>query len=156
MTNVNSIFREHLSKYGFVEVPCSIPKNKFQFFKRFIYLKIYDKSPKLFYFLRDRVSPIKFLSERPDGSLFFSIKGSDGKEVYSLSIDRWGKVNNLDQFIQTDFKVKISLNSKENGFFKQLEIIPLGEKMIESLDKFLQTFPELKSKYRNYRLNQIC
>jgi hypothetical protein len=139
--------KDHLSKYGFVETPCSIPKNRFQFFKRFIYLKIYDKSPKLFYFLRDRVSPIKFLSERPDGSLWFSIKDSDGSELYSLFIDRWGKLNQLDQFIQTD--IRVGVNNHE-------VIIPLGEKMIESLDKFLQTFPELKSKYRNYRLNQIC
>lgn len=138
--------KDHLSKYGFVETPCSIPKNKFQFFKRYIYLRIYDKSPKLFYFLRDRVSPIKFLSERPDGSLWFSIKGSDGRELYSLSIDKWGNHSVNGQFIQT---IRVGINSEET-------IIPLGENMIESLDKFLKTFPDLKSKYRNYRLNQIC
>ena len=139
--------KDHLSKYGFVEIPCSIPKNKFQFFKRYIYLRIYEKSPKLFYFLRDRVSPIKFLSERPDGSLWFSIKDSNGLEVYSLFIDRWGKLNQLDQFIQTD--IRVGVNNTET-------IIPLGEDMVEVLDEFLQTLPELKSKYRNYRISQLC
>lgn len=139
--------KDHLSKYGFIETPCSIPKNKFQFFKRYMYLRIYEKSPKLFYFLRDRVSPIKFLSERPDGSLWFSIKGSDGSELYSLFIDRWGKLNHIDQFIQTD--IRVGVNNQET-------IIPLGDDMVEVLDEFLQTFPELKSKYRNYRISQLC
>lgn len=129
--------KDHLSKYGFIETPCSIPKNKFQFFKRYMYLRIYEKSPKLFYFLRDRVSPIKFLSERPDGSLWFSIKGSDGSELYSLFIDRW------------DNRIIVGVNNTET-------IIPLGDDMVEVLDEFLQTFPELKSKYRNYRISQLC
>ena len=129
--------KDHLSKYGFIEIPCSIPKNKFQFFKRYVYLRIYEKSPKLFYFLRDRVSPIKFLSERPDGSLWFSIKDSNGLEVYSLFIERW------------DNRIRVGVNNIET-------IIPLGEDMVEVLDEFLQTFPELKSKYRNYRISQLC
>jgi len=54
---------EIVSKYGFEEVPCAIPKNNFQYFKIGIYFKIYEISPKLFYFLRDKVSPIKFSSE---------------------------------------------------------------------------------------------
>jgi len=47
---------EIVSKYGFEEVPCAIPKNNFQYFKIGIYFKIYEISPKLFYFLRN--SPI--------------------------------------------------------------------------------------------------
>ena len=133
--------KDHLSKYGFVEIPCSIPKNKFQFFKRYIYLRIYEKSPKLFYFLRDRVSSIKFLSERPDGSLWFSIKDSNGLEVYSLFIDRW------------DNRIRVGINNTEKYHHN---IIPLGEDMVEVLDEFLQTFPELKSKYRKYRISQLC
>jgi len=144
---MSNIIKEHLSKYGFVEIPCSIPKNKFQYFKRFIYIRIYEKSPKLFYFLRDKISPIKFLSERPDGSLWFSIKGEDGRELFSLSIERWGSENKDDQFIQTDYSVGIGLKNI---------LIPLNEDPIPKIDELLQTFPELKSKYRNYRLNQIC
>ena len=54
---------QHLEKvYGFEITPCSIPRSGFQYFKRNFYIWIYRKvSEKLFYFLRDKVSPIKYL-----------------------------------------------------------------------------------------------
>jgi len=156
---MSNIIKEHLSKYGFVEIPCSIPKNKFQYFKRFIYIRIYEKSPKLFYFLRDKISPIKFLSERPDGSLWFSIRGEDGKELFSLSIEKWGTENKEGKFIQTDYSIGIGeCNNLLRETFTRSEniLVSINENPIPKIDELLQTFPELKYKYRNYRLNQIC
>ena len=79
---------EHIEKvYGFEVVPCSIPRDNFQYFKRSIYLFIFSKvSKKLFYFLRDKVSPIKFLDERPKGEIWFRKRNSEGKVSIEVEI----------------------------------------------------------------------
>lgn len=75
---------KYLLYLGFEEVPCKIPKNKTQIFKRYIYLFIKNYSNKLFDFLL-RVSPIKFLKERPNKSIWFSFY-DNGKIVTEIEI----------------------------------------------------------------------
>lgn len=76
--------RKYLLYLGFEEVPCRIPKNKTQIFKRHIYLFIKNYSNKLFDFLL-KVSPIKFLKERPNKSIWFSFY-DNGKIVTEIEI----------------------------------------------------------------------
>jgi hypothetical protein len=130
-----------VSRYGFKEVPCSIPKNNFQYLKRSFYFKIHSISPKLFYFLRDKVSPIKFLDERPDGSLFYSIK-ENGKTIHELCIEK-----------HPFYGTSISIGGTSTGIGGG---IVSDEEFLNVLDKFIQTIPDLKSRKRNILLNQIC
>ena len=130
-----------VSRYGFKEVPCSIPKNNFQYLKRSFYFKVHSISPKLFYFLRDRISPIKFLDERPDGSLFYSIK-ENGKTIHELCIEK-----------HPIYGTSISIGDNSTGIG---DGIVSHEEILNVLDKFIQTIPDLKSRKRNILLNQIC
>ena len=139
---------EIVSKYGFKEVPCAIPKNNFQYFKRQIYFKIYEISPKLFYFLRDKVSPIKFLKDRPDGSLFYSIK-ENGSTIYEMSIE-----NNPPNHPFNGFSISIGSNSENHQLFNMN--YSSESELIDNLDKDIQNFPELKSKKRKFLLDQLC
>lgn len=135
---------EIVSKYGFEEVSCAIPKNNFQYFKRGIYFKIYEISPKLFYFLRDKVSPIKFLKDRPDGSLFYSIK-ENGSTIYEMSIENHPF---------NGFSISIGSNSETHQFFNMN--YSSEDELINNLDKDIQNFPELKGKKRKFLLDQLC
>lgn len=70
MEQINQIVNYIEDVYEFEVVPCSIPSSEFQYIKRNFYIWIMNNiSKKLFFFLRDKVSPIKFLKERPDGSI---------------------------------------------------------------------------------------
>lgn len=140
---------EIVSKYGFQEVPCSIPKNNFQYFKRGIYFKIYEISPKLFYFLRDKVSPIKFLKDRPDGSLFFSIK-ENGITTYELGISGHPFAG-----LATGVRYSISIGSNHSKMIYSIEYFSEAD-IINNLDKDIQNFPELKGKKRKFLLDQLC
>ena len=74
-----------VNTYEFEVVPCSIPASEFQYIKRNFYIWIKNRiSEKLFYFLRDKVSPIKFLNERPDGSIWLRKRMSDADDSYVL------------------------------------------------------------------------
>jgi hypothetical protein len=131
-----------VSRYGFKEIPCSIPKNNFQYLKRYFYFKVHSISPKLFYFLRDKVSPIKFLDERPDGSLFYSIK-ENGKTIHELCIEK-----------HPFYGTSISIGGTSSTGIG--DGIVSDEEFLNVLDKFIQTIPDLKSRKRSLLLNQIC
>lgn len=145
---------EIVSKYGFEEIPCSIPKNDFQYFKRNIYFKIYEISPKLFYFLRDRVSPIKFLKERPDGSLFYSIK-ENGVTKYEICIEKHPMMSTY--LGETTLSI---IENKKNIDDAQAQTINRSyssdSELVDNLDKDIQNFPELKGKKRKFFLDQLC
>ena len=87
MYKIQSVI-DHIEKvYGFEVVPCSIPRNNFQYFKRGIYILIHNKiSKKLFFFLRDKVSPIKYLDERPKGEIWLRKKNSEGEILIEVEI----------------------------------------------------------------------
>ena len=73
MCKVQPIIDYIIDTYEFEITPCSIPRSNFQYFKRNFYIFIYNKiSPKLFYFLRDKISSIKYLNKIPNGSIWLS------------------------------------------------------------------------------------
>jgi hypothetical protein len=157
---------EHIEKvYGFKVSPCSIPSGNFQYFKRSIYLFIFSKvSKKLFYFLRDKVSPIKYLDERPNKEIWFRKRNSEGKVSIEVEIKRVP----VEACIYTS-----SLRSDDSGFFKLMDknykvkiyeqsdsaeyiTFPLnhinGEKQV---DYYFSQVYELKTELRNYKLKNI-
>jgi len=154
---------EHIEKvYGFEVVPCSIPRNNFQYFKRSIYILIHNKiSKKLFFFLRDKVSPIKYLDERPKGEIWFRKRNSEGKTLIEVEIKP----------IPVESCIYLS---QDSGFFKPInnenysvEILhqlidehisfPLNYiNGVEQVDYYFSKVDELKTELRNYKLKTIC
>jgi|688.fasta_scaffold1305578_2 hypothetical protein len=156
---------EHIQKvYGFEVVPCSIPRDNFQYFKRGIYILIHNKiSKKLFYFLRDKVSPIKFLDERPKGEIWFRKRNSEGKVSIEVEIkplptyqfifsnDSSGLFHPINKEGE-NYEVKIyeQLSDVENIEFPLNHIN--GK---EQVDYYFSKVDELKQILRDYKLKNI-
>jgi hypothetical protein len=147
--------------YGLELVPCSIPRSQFQYLKRSFYLFILNKvSERLFYFLRDKVSPIKYLEERPKGEIWFHKRNSEGRISIEVEIKRIpsesciyiDNESGLFNIIGEDYKVKIypQLSDVEHISFLVNHIN--GEKQI---DYYFSKIDELKTELRNYKLNKI-
>lgn len=153
---------EHIEKvYGFEVVPCSIPRNDFQSIKRSIYILIHDKiSKKLSFFLRDKVSPIKFLNERPNKELWFRKRSSEGRisievEIRPVPVEACiylSQDSGLFKLMGENFKVKIYQQLSDVEYIS----FPLnhfnGE---EQIDYYFSKVDELKTELRNYKLKNI-
>jgi hypothetical protein len=153
---------DHIEKaYGFEVVPCSIPKNDFQSFKRSIYILIHNKiSENLFYFLRDKVSPIKYLDERPNKEIWFRKRNSEGRVSIEVEIKRIpseaciyiDNESGLFNIIGEDYKVKI---------YEQLSDVEHISFLINHLngtdqvDYYFSKVDELKQVLRDYKLKNI-
>jgi hypothetical protein len=162
---------EHIEKvYGFEVVPCSIPRSNFQYFKRNFYLFIHNKiSKNLFFFLRDKVSPIKYLDERPKKELWFRKRDSEGRvsievEIKRVSVEACIYINQRQASgffkphssggwpINENYKVKIYEQSDSAEYIT----FPLnhinGEKQV---DYYFSQVYELKTELRNYKLRKL-
>ena len=152
---------EHLEKvYGFKVSPCSIPRSRFQYFKRSIYLFIFSKvSKKLFYFLRDKVSPIKFLDERPNKELWFHKRNSEGKvsfevEIYPIPVESCIYITDYKNIFKPsdeNYKVKLYLGGEGEIMTFLLNDI----RGIENIDAHFSDVPELKEIFRDYKLKKL-
>ena len=161
MYKIQSVI-EHIEKvYGMEQVPCSIPRNPFQYFKRSFYLFIHNKiSKKLFFFLRDKVSPIKYLDERTNGEIWFRKRNSKGRisievEIRPIPVESCIYLSQDSGFFTVgneNYEVKIyeQLSGVENIEFPLNHIN--GE---EQVDYYFSKVDELKTELRNYRLNFI-
>lgn len=147
--------------YGLELVPCSIPRSQFQYLKRSFYLFILNKvSERLFYFLRDKVSPIKYLEERPKGEIWFHKRNSEGRISIEVEIKRIpsesciyiDNESGLFNIIGEDYKVNI---------YEQLSDVEHISFLINHLngtdqvDYYFSKVDELKTELRNYKLNKI-
>ena len=139
--------------YEFEVVPCLIPANELQYIKRNFYIWIMNSvSKKLFYFLRDKVSPIVFLKERPDGSVWLRKRMSNGEcEIEVKTIYLFDHNGNE---VKPYFNYSIRI---DNGY---LYVYNLDEIQIEKLDtilidKHLCQSKELKQFLRNKKLENI-
>jgi hypothetical protein len=154
---------EHIKNaYGFESIPCSIPKDDFQSFKRNIYIFIYNRiSKKLFYFLRDKISPIKYLDKRPNRSLWFQKRNSEGKvsievEIIPISHDAciyYDNDSGLFKKMGENFKVEVYIQQKishENVLFLLNHI-----NGIEQVDYYFSKVDELKKDLRDWKLKDI-
>jgi hypothetical protein len=154
---------EHIQKvYGLELVPCSIPRSQFQYFKRNFYLSIYKVSQKLFYFLKDKVSPIKYLDERPGKEIWFRKRNSEGEtsiEVLIKPIPAEACIyisnrndSGLFSIIGENYMVEIyeQLSDVENIEF------PLNHiNGTEQVDYYFSKVDELKQVLRDYKLKKI-
>jgi len=140
--------------YEFEVVPCSIPANELQYIKRNFYIWIMNSvSEKLFYFLRDKVSTIKFLKERPDGSIWLRKRMSDDK-LCEIELKTIYLFNHNGNEVKPYFNYSIRI---DNGY---LYVYNLDEIQIEKLDtilidKHLCQSKELKQFLRNKKLENI-
>jgi hypothetical protein len=156
---------EHIQKvYGMELVPCSIPRSPFQYFKRSFYLFIHNKiSKKLFFFLRDKVSPIKFLDKRPKGEIWLRKRNSEGRvsievEIKPLPTYRFIFSNDSSGLFHPinkegeNYQVKIyeQLSDVENIEFPLNHIN--GK---EQVDYYFSQVDELKRVLRDYKLKNI-
>jgi len=152
---------QHIEKvYGFETITFSIPSNTFQYLKRKFYLWIYNKvSQKLFYFLRDKISPIKYLDERPRGEIWIHKRNSEGRISFEVQIRPipvetclyLNKDSGLFKNMDENFRVKIY------DQFGDIQIsFPLNHiNGIEQVDYYFSKIDELKTELRNYKLKKL-
>lgn len=151
MSEIQSVITHIERVYGLELVPCSIPRNKFQYLKRNFYIFIYNRiGENLFYFLRDKVSPIKYLDERPNGEIWFRKRNLEGRvsiEVEIKPIPIYDRIT-----CSQCYKVKIyhQLGDVENTSFT-LNYINAEKK----IDYYFSKVNELKTELRNYKLSKI-
>jgi len=138
--------------YEFEIVPCSIPSNEFQYQKRNFYIWVKNNiGEKLFYFIRDKVSPIKFLENRPDGSIWLKKRMSDDKLI-EIEIQKIYLYYSIKTFFDIDsfwFPVRSLTNS---SLYDEIQIEKLDVKLI---DKHLCQIPYLKEFSRNKKIENI-
>ncbi len=153
-----------VNTYEFEVVPCSIPASEFQYIKRNFYIWIKNRiSEKLFYFLRDKVSPIKFLNERPDGSIWLRRRMSDNKlceiEVNTIYLfDHNG--NQVKPYFNYSIRLFFDLDYffipvksvGNTGLYEEIKLEKLDTILI---DKHLCQITELKEFNRNKKLENI-
>ena len=168
---------DHLTKvYGFELVSSAIPRDEFQRLKRNFYIFILNNiSQKLFYFLRDKVSSIKYEVERSDDSIWLKTRVNDKVgglceiEIRpippetaiiamrnALNQRSWSRLycdgifvpQSNDNFVVNLFYPRPATADGAKFFINLLT----GEK---SLDYHLSYIPELKEECRDYKLNQL-
>lgn len=162
MCKIQPIIDYIIDTYEFELTPCSIPRSDFQYFKRNFYIIIYNKiSPKLFYFLRDKVSPIRYLEERPDGSIWLSKRDETGKILYEIEIKPYPSEATI---YMTDtcniFKPILDDINYKFKIYKQLEgeiiTFPFNYRSgIVGVNSHLTRLPDLKMCLRNKKLNDL-
>jgi hypothetical protein len=154
----------HIEKvYGLELAPCSIPRSQFQYFKRYFYLFIYNKvSQKLFYFLRDNISSIKYLEERPDREIWFRKRNSEGRisiEVEIKPVPLAATIylshdSGLFKPLGDDYNYKVKIYHQLNG--TEHISFPLNHiNGIEQVDYYFSKEDELKQVLRDYKLKNI-
>lgn len=163
MYKIQPIIDYIIDTYEFKIDPCSVPRNDFQYSKRDFYLFIMKKvSEKLFFFLRDKISPIKYLDERPDGSIWLNKRDKNGRifyevEIRPVPIESTFYTTDLSGIFKpilddTNYKVKIytQLSSVEDYTF------PFNYKCgTKSIDFHFSKFSDLKIHLRDKKINHI-
>ena len=149
--------------YEFEIVPCSIPASEFQYIKRNFYIWIMNSvSKKLFYFLRDKVSPIKFLKERPDGTIWLRKRMSDDKlceievkTIYLFDHSTQVKLPDGNYTFPTEYHNYSIRLAYDYLYVHNLDEIQLEKLDTILIDKHLCQSKELKQFLRNKRLENI-
>jgi hypothetical protein len=116
-------------------------------------------SKKLFYFLRDKVSPIKYLDERPNKELWFHKRNSEGKvsfevEIYPIPVESCIYITDYKNIFKPsdeNYKVKLYLGGEGEIMTFLLNDI----RGIENIDAHFSDVPELKVTLRDYKLKKL-
>lgn len=166
MQTIQSIIEHIIRVYDFELVSPGIPRNHFQYLKRnFLFIKK-NVSEKLFYFLRDKISPIKFLTDRPDGEVWMrrrfstefgslcelSIRSIPPEVAIYLIDDKGIYVPDYDN----NFKITIWYPINYNKQTGESKLFPVNsKKFIECIDSHFSDLPILRGSLRDYKLNKI-
>lgn len=152
-----------VDSYKFEIVPCSIPSSEFQYIKINFYIWIMGISKNLFYFLRDKISPIRFLSERPDGSVWLRRRMSNGelseielKKIYLFDYNG----NEVKPFFNYSIRLFFDIHdffipvksAGNTGLYEEIKLEKLDTLLI---DKHFCQITELKEFNRNKKLENI-
>jgi hypothetical protein len=149
--------------YEFEIAPCSIPASEFQYIKRNFYIWIMNSvSKKLFYFLRDKVSPIKFLEERPDGTIWLRKRMSDNKlceieikTIYLYDHSTQVKLPDGNYSFPTEYHNYSIRLVNDYLYVHNLDKIQIEKLDTILIDKHLGQYKELKQFLRNKKLENI-
>jgi hypothetical protein len=149
--------------YEFEITPCSIPASEFQYIKRNFYIWIMNSvSKKLFYFLRDKVSPIKFLEERPDGTIWLRKRMSDNKlceieikTIYLYDHSTQVKLPDGNYSFPTEYHNYSIRLVNDYLYVHNLDEIQIEKLDTILIDKHLGQYKELKQFLRNKKLENI-
>jgi hypothetical protein len=149
--------------YEFEITPCSIPASDFQYIKRNFYIWIMNSvSKKLFYFLRDKVSPIKFLEERPDGTIWLRKRMSDNKlceieikTIYLYDHSTQVKLPDGNYSFPTEYHNYSIRLVNDYLYVHNLDEIQIEKLDTILIDKHLGQYKELKQFLRNKKLENI-
>lgn len=161
---INKIIEHIIKVYEFELTSSSIPRSGLQSFKMNLYLFIKHRiSQKLFLFIRDKISPIKYKIERPGGDIWLRTRLRD--EIGGLCEVRICPIppeiaiystNNKGIFItQSDgnYKVKIFYHTAYPYYTNDFNINLITG--IQSIDAHFVDIPELKEQLRDYKLNLL-
>jgi len=168
----------HIKDFWFELVSPSIPRSQFQRLKRSFYIFILTNvSEKLFYFLRDKVSPIKFLDKRLGGEIWLrkrfkdevghlceiemrpippeaAIYVDDIKGIFKPQYSDNYKVSVYYPYGRIRFNREISSNT--NGPPSNSIVFPINcVTGIKSIDSYFSDLPELNSLLRDYKLKKL-
>lgn len=153
----------HLERvYGLEVVPCSIPRNNFQVLKRNFYLYIKQRISEDLFYLIDRVSPIKFLKDRPEGEIWLRKRNSEGRiefeiELKPLPIEAciyyFGSKDPLLDINKGDnYKVRVYHLMSE---IDTIEFVINHHNGCQIFDNNLSVLPIFKQLYRDYKLTKL-
>lgn len=134
-----------MDNYGFTEVPCNIPKNKFERIKRSLYITVNDYLGfKCMSFIR-KIYPIKVLDDRPDRDVWLRL-GNIEAHIEPFAYDKitFYEVDDIFSPIETcNYKISIYNNNYFFWFYTNLLCYP------ESIKNYLMKVDDIKSQYRN-------
>lgn len=163
MHEIQPLIEYIIQTYNFEIYPCSIPRSRYQYLKRAFYLFILSKvSKKLFFFLRDKVSPIKYLEERPNRSIWLIRRDENNRISHEVEIrtvpvessiyttDLYGEFEPVLNGDNYKLKIYTSLSSVEDCTF------PFNHKTSnECIDFHFSRFDDLKRDLRDKKLKQL-
>jgi len=82
---------KHIKSYGLVRQPVNIPLNNFEYMKHSLYFFIndlfekdkYNRSVRVYHKL-NKIYPVKFLNERPDGEEYFQLRNKNNDLILEI------------------------------------------------------------------------
>ncbi len=134
--NVQDVTEYLISNYGFEITPCSIPENDWEHTKLDFYVMIKRKMFWLFRTLM-RLSPIKRLEERPDGSVWLEKRLNSGLCEIELLPDYESNTNVRIMYSDINMNAQVIDNHEE------------------AIEKLFYLIPELRMMVRHRRLNSL-
>lgn len=152
MQKIQSLVEHIVNAYGFEITHCSIPKNNFQYLKRNFYLFINRKISNIIFKLLMKLSPIRFMSSRPNGDIYLQ-KRIDGRlsEIMIEPIPVEATIYTNDT--KGLFKIDASYNYRVE--VSNISFVVNGFTTNEHIDIYFMDIPEFKETIRDYKLSKL-